>query len=411
MPASRRARSAPKPLTIGFVGSADLDPKAIDALLGDLLPEDVTIADVYVPVTKATYTDSMAAVVAWLVDNEIAFKSVSDEAALKDRTLKKVIALAAEDIDGSQSATIEKGIVELVAGDEETPVEDGKLIVFFDADAETDNAALEEAEEAEVVALDMMDALGPITFADDGDDQAPDPEPDPEPEAPRRRGRAAAVEPEPAEEEPEVDENPPLTTGEKRRLTNLLKLGLIDLKRKLRELDPSLTTKDLAGCDKDYVADAILMAERLAKQEPASEPDEAQQEPAGAARRGRGASAAEELPEAVTDAESADGETDTREAVFARLRGSREVAERITYSLVSSTQAIIAEGDEEHALERAAAAVAASLMLFAEFVVSETRKPKQVGRPRKDGTPAQPKPPVDPDAPKRGRGRPRKDAD
>ena len=129
MPRPRRA--AAQPLSLGFAGTGELDTKALTALLDDLT-EGAEVEAVYIPVTKDDFTPEMAAVVTWCTSNDIPFTSIRTEEAQKDRGLKKIISQGTEDYDAGESAG--KAIVELLAGDEDSPVADGRLLMFFDGE-------------------------------------------------------------------------------------------------------------------------------------------------------------------------------------------------------------------------------------------------------------------------------------
>lgn len=415
-----RRRTTPKPLTLGFAGSGELDQKAIVAILDDL--KDAGKIDlIYIPVSTDDTTSEIEHVHRWAVKNEIDYATVSVEADVKkDKALKAIVEGGTEDYEASEAGA-GKDIVELLAGDEQNPVEDGRLIMFFDAEVEEDADVFEVTAEHEVPAFDACNGMEVMRFAEEGETPAadePDPEPEPE-EAPRgRRGKAAKAEEPLPDDEAATGGEGGYTAAEEKEFERMTarETTLVELKRELKKLDPEqFTTETLRGTDKAFCADAIILAKRDAgtpesaadDDEPA---DEAQGEPT--ARRGRRAAAQEPQEAATDDEESTDGEAETREAVFARLRGSRESAERIGAGLTASAKKML-ELDEEGAeeLEKVAGLLAGALMIFADFVVTEVRKPKSAGRPRKDGTEAQPKPPVDPSAPKRGRGRPRKDAE
>ncbi len=401
---SRRTRSAAQPpLTLGFAGSGELDQKAVVAMLDDLV-EGRKVAMVYLPVTDADTTDEIIHVHRWCVANEIPYTTVSDDKAAKDKALKKIIDGGEDDYEVTKQGA-GKDIVELLAGSEDSPVEDGRLLLFFDAETDEDVEAFEHTEEHGVDTYDLRDELSKMTFDDDGDDgTAPEAEPEPVDEVSARRGRRAkAPEPEPAAEP--AESSGAYSEAEQKEFDKLVskETTLVELKKIAKGLgDPDITTESLRGTDKEYIADLVIITRRnlAAEPEPAEPADEAQTAAPAARRR----SAAQDAPEPAAGDD--EGE-DPKDAVFARLRASRERAEAISSNLVRSLAAIAEAGDPEEVLERAAGALAVSLMLFAEYLIVEVRKPKSAGRPRNDGTEAKPKPPVDPAAPRRGRGRPR----
>lgn len=398
----RRTRAAAKPLTIGIAGSGELAVKAIAPMLDDLT-EGRTVEALYVPVTDADYTDEVAAVVKWAVDNDVAYTTISDEAAGKDKELKKVIAGGADDYDAGDSAG--KAIVELLAGDETEPVEDGRLLLFLDGEEDDDVAIFEEAADLEVPAFDLCNGLEAIKFGDEEDDapaaeeEEKDEEPEEAPVGPtrRRKAKAAAEEAEAEEDDDEAPAKEPLHVVNDTE-EELLKLTLVELKKKAKALDPKKhTTDSLRGLGKPDVV-ALLLGEEEEGEDADESGDEAQTDLPSPAT-------ASEAVETPTAAEEGDPEAETREAVFARLRANRERAEAISINLTRSLKAIAEEGTAEEAVERASAALASSLMLFAEYIIVEVRKPKSPGRPRKDGTEAQPKQAAAEEAPKARRGR------
>lgn len=412
MATARRTRSTTPPLTLGFAGSGELSKDATWAQLDDLV-DDSKVDIVYLPVSDEDTTDEIVHVHRWCLEHEIPYSTVSNEAALKIKALKKIIDGAVDDY-GITEQGAGRDILDLLAGDEKDPVEDGRLIMFFNGDEEEDVAIFEYTEEVDVKAFDICDEMSQIKHDDAGDDgTAPEPPEEPtKDEVAERRGRRAAKDT--SEEDkpaPAAKEAGDYTTAEKRARTTLLKSNLVELKKKAKGLgDDSIDTEYMRGMDKEQVADLIIVTKRnLAAAAEGGDGDGEGQDEAQASVPSRSRRRSSEEPS--EPAEGDDGAEDPKEAVFARLRASRERAEAITQNLVRSLGAIAEEGEGDEVLERAAAAVAASLMLFAEYIVTEVRKPKSAGRPRADGSEAQPKPPVDPDAPKRGRGRPRKSED
>lgn len=422
---ARRSITRSNPLTLGFAGSGQLDRKAIDALLDDYV-DGAKVELIIVPATLDDYTDEIVAVVAWAKKRDIDYAVLSSEDDVKgDRALKKLIADASEDY-AITSAGLATDMAELLKGSEEEPVLDGRLMMFADTAVEEDITFVEAADALEIPAIDLCAGCETITLRDE-DDPEPEPEPEPEEEAPsparRRRGAAVVpdedVDPEDSAEPTYPDPDDDVEAYSKaeelefERMTSR-ESPLTELKKQLKAMDRTISTDKLKGVDKAYVADLIILVGRRGGVKELEEAaDEAQAAPA--ARRGRGASQSTPEPAEVADEaqeveqDSSDRETDSREAVFTRLRNGKEVADRIAFNLVASLRAVAAEGEEGQELERAAGAVAASLMLFAEHIITEARKPKSSGRPRKDGTAAQPKDLSEPEAPRRRVGRPRKD--
>jgi hypothetical protein len=403
VPRGRSSRT--KPLALGIAGSGQLDKKAITALLDDLI-DGQTVSVIYIPVTSDDFTEEIEAVYAWAKSNDARVETASNEDNTKaDKALGKVVEAADDDFDAGESAG--KAIVELLGVAAEENGADARLLMFFDPDQEEDVVVFEEAHNADIGAFDLCDSLSPMSFGDDdGGSPEPTPEPEPEPEpapARSRRGRAAKEAPADEPDEPADDQ-----ATESRE--ELLKWSLVELKRKAKELDPKrATTASLKGLDKAQVIDGFLLGDEDAQAATEAEADAnaaASREPADEAqatlpgRRGRRGAA-----EPQEGAEGVDGDSDTREDVFARLRGNREAAERIASGMASILRGSLELTEEEdQPIEVASGALAAALMVFAEFLITEVRRPKSAGRPRKDGTEAQPRQ-ADPEAPKPRRGR------
>lgn len=405
----RRTQAAEPPLTLGFAGSGELDAKATVALLDDYVGNR-EVKLVYLPLTNDDTTNEIVHVQRWCLDNQIPYEVVSEEDDVKkDKGLKKILDTA----EGDYGVT-EQGagcdIVELLADND---VEDGVLIMFMDVEQEEDLKVFAHTEEHDVLALDICDELSELTHEDDNNEPPAAPEPPEDEVSARRRGRGgrAAV----AEPKETPTDNGAYTRAEQKEFDKLIskETTLVEAKKILKALDASITTEQLRGTDKEYVADLIIVTKRNQAAEDASGSDEAQQQPPP---RRRGRAAASQEAQDGSDDEGGPGRPDdqledARDAVFARLRGSREQAERIAHGMAAVAKAELGLKDDAEDLEVAAGMLAAALMAFAEFLIVEVRKPKSAGRPRADGTEAQPKPPVDPDAPKRGRGRPRKAVD
>lgn len=393
--AGTRTRRKQK-VNVGFAGSGELSKDALIALVEDKL-DGMDVEMIYLPVTDADYTDELEHVRRWAVTNEVPYSTVSNADDLKkDKALKKAVDGAEADYEASEDgAGID--IIELLTGDEENPVEGPLLFMFFKGESDEDIAIFEATEGTEIKSIDLCASGEDMTF----EEPQTDPEPEPEPERPARRRRGAAAE--------EKEETPKDEVTEVPDETELVKLTLVELKKRAKAAAKEagrddIDTEYLRNRDKAFVADLIVLLATGGEEPEAA--DEAQQ--AAPARRKRGAAATEAAQE---PSEGEDEGEDGKEAVFARLRGNREVAENIAHGMVSTMRALADEGDPDHGLERVAGALAAALMGFAEYLIVEVRKPKSAGRPRNDGTEARPKPPVDPDAPKRGRGRPRRSED
>lgn len=405
MPTSRRRSSAAasKPLIIGIGGHGDLDAKAITANL-DAEVEGREVTAVVLPLTDALFTDAVDAAMAWAQAKDIAVWVVSsDEDLKKDKGLADIAKEADDDFDAGDDPM--DAVIELLKGSEGS---EPLLVMFMATDDEDDITTFELADENDIVSKDICNGMERITFGDD-DAGEPDPEPQPPAEEPKKSRRAKAAAP-----------STPATDGDIPTVEALKKWTATELKKKAKQVDPSLTDEDLKGTDKDYLADLIVTTltnqaaeSGSAASEGASEAEDA---PAPSRRRGRATGSLHAVPPvkdeapAAADDEPGDLQDETRDAVFARLRGQRETAEAVGRSLARSLRAITEETSEENRLEAVAGALAAGLMVFAEHIIIEVRKPKSAGRPRNDGTEAQPKEPTDPEAPKRGRGRPRRAA-
>jgi len=188
-------------ISVAFAGPADVTPEAIEALLNDYLgfgpddadgfplPSDREIELIF-PIREDHLSSGLMNVIEWSGDVDLPFTAVTDKA---DRS--KVVANIVEDAAEVIEATnVNAKIIDMLAHAEG----EGVLVLLWgegdDAGDEDTEMLLDLALAENVKVVDLTAGLDDMTFAE----EEPAPEPDPEP-TPARRGRRSAAK---AEDEP-----------------------------------------------------------------------------------------------------------------------------------------------------------------------------------------------------------------
>jgi len=218
-------------ISVAFAGPADVTPEAIEALLNDYLgfgpddadgfplPSDREIELIF-PIREDHLSSGLMNVIEWSGDVDLPFTAVTDKA---DRS--KVVANIVEDAAEVIEATnVNAKIIDMLAHAEG----EGVLVLLWgegdDAGDEDTEMLLDLALAENVKVVDLTAGLDDMTFADETPEPEPEPEivprgrgrrsaakaePEPEPVKPARRGsRRAAAEPEP--ESTVVEEHVPV---------------------------------------------------------------------------------------------------------------------------------------------------------------------------------------------------------
>jgi len=202
-------------ISVAFAGPADVTPEAIEALLNDYLgfgpddadgfplPSDREIELIF-PIREDHLSSGLMNVIEWSGDVDLPFTAVTDKA---DRS--KVVANIVEDAAEVIEATnVNAKIIDMLARAEG----EGVLVLLWgegdDAGDEDTEMLLDLALAENVKVVDLTAGLDDMTFAE----EEPAPEPDPEP-TPARRGRRSAAK---AEPEPEPEPAKPARRGSRR---------------------------------------------------------------------------------------------------------------------------------------------------------------------------------------------------
>lgn len=338
----------PKPITIGLLGPAETPSDTAIALLEDLTEVNDPVR-VVIAASETHYTPTVDAIVAFLIENEVPFDLVTDETS----------DLADEVTEAAASTTKVARVAQKVVSLLERSDGDKVLTVLWDDEDDDCATAAERAIDKGIKVLDLAAGLEEIGLKPEGD------------EAPLPDDEAAAA----AEDEDEVGPSEVEDDG-------LDKLKVRAL-RNLVEEQLGLARKVVGGMD----ADACRAALRAAKGT-TPEPDEDEVE--------------------VQDDVDGDQQEAEREAQVERMEELREQAEDRaediaagTFSEVTASSVLAPVHDGYHRELAAKLAVEYAegrdvdpdaLIRIAHrlrsFLANEQTVP---GRPRKDGSPAQPR--------------------
>jgi len=207
-------------ISIAFAGPADVTPEAIKALLNDYLgfgpddadgypaPSDREIELIF-PIQEDHLSEGFMNVIEWSGYADLPFTAITNKAS-RSTVVADIVADAVEVIEATN---VNAKVVDLLSRAEG----EGVLVLLWgegdDAGDEDTEMLLDLALAEKVKVVDLTAGLDDMTFAEE------EPEPDPEPVKPvRGRGRRAAAKEEP-ESAPEVTEEPekPARRGRSRK--------------------------------------------------------------------------------------------------------------------------------------------------------------------------------------------------
>lgn len=208
------------PITIAVAGAGDTTEANVEALLNDLLgfgdegddgyyvDSDREEINVFFPASKTHSNKNLDKVVAWTAKANLPFYVAVDEDQVEkpDRKMKTTLADAEEVKEVSDVNAELIDVLEIAA----TNGQEAYLILLFGDDEEGPSDEiydlLEAADAAGIQVKDLTAGLDDIKITDDAAEAEPepDPEPEPEPEKPTRRGRGRKA----AAEEQKVEETP-----------------------------------------------------------------------------------------------------------------------------------------------------------------------------------------------------------
>lgn len=374
----------PKPLTLAVIGSGSGTPKMTESLLADFTApyEEVTLI---LPVDGAYWSDDIAVIYDWALDNDVPFVAVTT-GGTPDKALVDVLEAA----DSVQKvARVSVKLVQLLQ--QEAAESDVALFVLWDDDDEEAVLAVNKALTAEVPAYNLLDGLDKFSFDDDDEEGA-------EEENEQhliQEGKATNAE---LADEPDPDE------GKFAPADEYDDWGVRKLRAALREHPNKKDTDRAIGqMDKDDAIKALRVADqaKLSGDEPeevVQEVEDEEESPKAArttrARRAFAEGAAEGTgDEAQAMPRSRGGDVledqDTEEAETSDDSGQNAQAEPTTDSSWDAGVAL-----RDRALELAVAAGKNGAEAIADAMKYEVYLKGQRqsgGRPRADGTPAQPR--------------------
>lgn len=370
------------PLTLGFFGGAECDPKTFIPLLDDLVT-DREVNMIFVPVSPDDYLSEIRQVVAWAEEHKYPISTVSTENPSTDPVCQTVLDNDYDDYDAGDDTPA--ALIELLLNTDDSDgslvVQDGRLIVFYaDSEGNTDDRTMDAALAAVEKGLptyDISNGLDLMTAEEDEDGALED---------------AEALQDATPEPQPTRKAAPPVEqTSSAHSREDLSAWTTVELKKLAKESDPERnTTETLRGKDKDFIIDRILeggtpgvrlddsgvdepdpvVAEEVEQiVENAEQPDEAQQEEP--VRRSRAAmkKAAEEAKTGpIIDVTVVN--TPTWEPLPEGAITWVDDRDDSAITLDVLTQAL-------------AVALAQAMTPLAEHIIAEVRKPKPRGRPAK----------------------------
>lgn len=261
------------PITLAFAGPADVTPEAIKALLNDYLgfgPEDADgfpvpsdrEIELIFPLRADHLSQGLLNVLEWSADVDVPFLAVTDKAESNDA----VNELSEDAVEVIKATNVNAKIIEMLAGAEG----EGVLVLLWgegdDAGDEDTEMLLDLALAENVKVVDLTAGLDDMTFAD----EEPEPEPDPEPAKPARgRGRRAAAKEEP-ESTPEVAEEPVKPRGSRRAKPVDSSAGPVDEEPKprrgrARKAEEPLVQEEVPLTDETIVEESPKPARRSRK--------------------------------------------------------------------------------------------------------------------------------------------------
>lgn len=406
--------AASDPITIAFAGPGDVDFENVKDLLNDWLGFGEEDADGYpepsdreitiiLPITKTHLSTGLETVLAWTEYADLPFVAVTD-----DEKSRKVTKIMDEAEETYKVANVPNKVISLLS---EAEGEKHLVLLWGEEGDEATEILLDLATDEGISAKDLTAGLDDLSFSDEGEEPAPasEPEPEPEPEEkPKRGGRRKKAEPEPlAEDEEELTDDAPEEEPEKpsrKKRDEKAREKALDGLKDAREKDEARKQAERDGLQEEnnLAAQATVQGTLVTRPvdslenrffyHPATEVTGPQHDLVRAASLDFARAMDEYLPDSR---EKSLVITKIEEAMFwANAAIARNVAVKAPETPVDAPEE--PEGAEEQA------------------------KPKKRGggRPRKDGTPAQPRTEEDlavayiKDAAgyyrKRGRGRPRR---
>lgn len=254
------------PITIAFAGAGETTEANVEALLNDFLGfgeegDDGYYVDspreeinVFFPASKAHSNKQLDKVVAWTAKANLPFFVAVDEKDNEkpDRKMKSTLADAEE---VKEVSDVNAELVEVLKATEG----EAYLVLLFGTDEETPSDAtydlLEAAADAGIAIKDLTAGLDDIKVTEEGDAVVEDaPEPEPEPEKPARRRRGKAV-----QEEQAVTEKPLVDADTARaNAAEAKEKAAVDKKAARAKVDADLAAKKTPDLPHDRQSESAL---------------------------------------------------------------------------------------------------------------------------------------------------------
>lgn len=369
----------PKGTTLGFIGTGDAAEGTIGPLLDDLIESEGGAIKFIIPVSKQHLTDAMADVVAYAVEKEIPYEAVHDSAAaaMKKGTIKDALGGASK----THSITRLPGKVVSLLTNADNP----KLLVLWDDEDEESLKAVDKALENEIECRDLSEGLVKLE-ADTGEGGEEEPGDD-EPTGDGENGE------EPGEDAGEAE---PYTEEE------LAEFSLKDLKAICEENGIEVASGSRSGT---YIKAILAAQEAEAEEEPEpgdgedeGEPDDDGNLDLGGEGLDTGAIAelltdfANDLIDALAGEQEGDEPPAPLTEAITRLENVEKKVDRVIDLI--GTLGVSVDKLTKALPEKPSAATQRALEAREEGGDGEEEPatPRAVrGRPRKDGTPPQPR--------------------
>ena len=339
----------PQPMTIGLLGSGEMKVEAAISLIEDLA-EVADPVTVIVAADEKNWTPTLSGITEFLADNDVAFELVIDDGS----------DVPAEVTEAAQSTHKVARPAQKVVALLERAEGDKRLVVLWDDENEDAVKATERAVDRGIKALDLTAGLEELTF--DGDADEPGVEP-----------AVGATE---ADEADEANEQATEVVDD-----GLDKLGVRAL-RNLVEEEAGLSRKVVGSMDKGACI-AALRDHRAAGTAPADAEDEVEDE------------ADEATEEATAPAAEADPDEAQQSTVAVPSNASSGGAVSATMGMAAddyldrqARQEALFRACDFHTAETDVDTVVRTAHRFKAFLTGEQ---VVAGRPRRDGSPAQPR--------------------
>lgn len=317
-------------VSLAFAGSGDTSIDNTKALLNDFLgfgpedeegfpevpPDSELDLHVYLPVTSDHLNDGLETVIDWLDYADLAYDTFVN-GSTATRAVKRVTANAE---NSDKVKNVNEALVRALRGDAEDGAEVYLVLLWGEEGDENAEILLDLASSYDVRALDLTQGLDDLDFGEQPTPHEPEPtkEPEPEPEKPTRRRRTKAkAEPEP-EKTPEPKPEKPTEPDLQAQAAQYREaLGSAAVAQAVHTLYEALDTFLVDGNEKTQAINRLqeaLFWARLCqeKNEAVGGPEKAPEKPQKPATRRRTTKVADPAPKPVKEPEKPEDEESRR---------------------------------------------------------------------------------------------------